>query len=81
MTSYVDHMRKHTKKLKYFVNGGPGDRLPAMKRERMFIQILEAISPEDAKLIIMMKDKDVVGKFKGLTKKLVSDTFPGLIRK
>jgi hypothetical protein len=77
----VSHIRRHTKKLKYFVKGGPGDRLPSAKRERMFIQILEVLSSGDAELLCVMKDKGLVGKYKGLTKKLVSDTFPGLIRK
>ena len=46
----------------------------------MFIRLLESIDPEDAKLIILCKDKEFAGKYKGLTKKLVSDTFPGLIK-
>ena len=46
----------------------------------MFIRILETIDPEDANLLIICKDKDLAGKFKGLTKKLVSEAFPGLIK-
>jgi hypothetical protein len=47
----------------------------------MFIKLLEAIHPNDAKVIIRMKDKDLQGMYKGVTKKLVEEAFPGLIRK
>lgn len=74
-----EHVRSHiVKRFKFFVKGGPD--LKNTKREVMFIRLLEAIHPEDAKLIIMCKDKELVGKFKGLTKKLVSETFAGLIK-
>jgi hypothetical protein len=75
---------QQTKKFKYFVKGGPGDQLLAARRERMFIEILEGIHPKEAELIIAMKDKKLAGPpsmYKGITKKLVSDTFKGLIRK
>jgi hypothetical protein len=52
-----------------------------MKVESMFIKVLEAIHPKDAEVVIAMKDKKFNGKYKGLTKKLVSDAFPGLISK
>ena len=62
----------------YFVRGGPGTNLPAYKRERMFIELLESVHPDDALLVLAM-----VGKkppFKGLTKKLVKEAFPNLIQ-
>ena len=74
-----DHVRNHIKKsFKYFVKGGPP--VKNSKRELMFIRLLEAVDPEDAKLICLCKDKELAGKFKGLTKKLVSETFSGLIK-
>ena len=76
----ADHVRKHiVKRFKYFVKGGPKVKNET-QREVMFIRILETIDPEDAKLLIICKDKDLAGKFKGLTKKLVSEEFPGLIK-
>lgn len=75
------YMHKQTQKLKYFVVGGPGDNMMQPKRERLFIELLETIHPEDAKLLCYMKDKEMDGKYKGITKALVEKAFPGLIRK
>ena len=75
------HIRKHTKQFRYFVQGGPGEQVNPVKRENMFIQILEGIHPLDAKIVIAMKDKEFAGMYKGLTKKAASEAFPGLISK
>jgi hypothetical protein len=69
-------LKKH-KELGLFVKGGSGDRLPSVRREQKFIQLLESIHPKDAELVIKMKDKDLGVKF--LTKKLVQEAFPNLI--
>lgn len=73
-------LRKQSSKFRYFVKGGPGEQLPKIKVEAMFIKVLEGIHPDDAKLIIKMKDKELDGVYKGITKKLVMEAFPGLIR-
>ena len=64
---------------RYFAKGYEGDALSAGEREGKFIKVLEKVSPEEAELILLMKDKKLVGKYKGVTKKLVSDSFPNLI--
>jgi hypothetical protein len=68
------------KRLTYFIKGGTGDQIMPPKRERMFISILETIMEEDAELFIAMKDKKMAGLYKGLSKKLVQDTWPSLIK-
>jgi hypothetical protein len=73
------YMEDHTLKLYMFVKGGKGEKIPVLTRESTFIKMLEAIHPKDAELIIAMKDKKVEGRFKGLTKKLIKDTFPNLM--
>lgn len=75
----ISSLQNQTKKLRYMCKGGPGETLPAVRRERMFIEILESIHPGEAELVILMKDKKLTGKYKGLTKKLVSEAFPKLI--
>ena len=75
---------QQTKKFRYFAKGGPGENLLPAKRERMFIEILESVHPKEAELLIAMKDKKLVGPpsfYKGITKKLISETFSGLIVK
>ena len=68
------------KKMRYFVKGGEGDQIMPPKREKMWIGILETILPEDARLFDLMKDKKLMGEYKGVTKKLVQDTWPNLIK-
>lgn len=74
-------LQQQTKKFRYFVKGGPGERLQTVRRERMFVEILESVHPKEAELVIAMKDKKLTGEYKGLTKKLVQDTWPRLIVK
>ena len=70
-------LQNQYKKFKYFFKGQYTDMNP-IKRESMFLEILESIHPSDAQVFIDAKDKKL--KYKGLTKKLVMDTFPNLIR-
>jgi hypothetical protein len=65
------------KKFVNFVKGGPGDNLPALRRENLFVEILEAIHPNDAQLVIDMINKK---RLKGLTRKVVYESFPGLLK-
>src|SRR5210317_1347998 len=44
---------RETKKLKYFVKGY-GDNVNQYRREQLFIQMLETVDKEDAKLLIQM---------------------------
>ena len=50
--------------------------MPAFKREEIFIGLIEAIHPEDAKLVIAMINKE---KLNGITKNVVEEAFPGLL--
>lgn len=65
----------------YFADEGPGTSVPAARREKMFIDLLESIHPRDAELVIMMKDKKLKGQYKGLTVKLCNTVWGGLITK
>ena len=67
--------------LRYFVKGGPGEKLPQTKREVMFIELLESIHPKDAQLVLWVKDKQLAQKYKGITKKLCQGVWDNLIRK
>jgi hypothetical protein len=74
-------LMSETKKFRYFVKGGPGDQINRVRRERMFIDILYRIDSKEVPLLCHMKDKTLDGVYKGLTKKLVAEAFPGLIVK
>ena len=45
----------------------------------MFIRLLESIHPKDAKIVLAMVAKKL--PVKGLTKTMVKEAFPNLIRK
>ena len=64
------------KKFDYYVDPSPHD-LPMLRRESMFVELLERVDPNDAKLIIAVKDRKL--SYKGLSYKLVKDTWPDLL--
>ena len=57
----------------HFFKGG--SNLPGLKRETMFIQMLEGLHPSEANVIILAKDKKLNTKYK-LTKACVTEAFP-----
>lgn len=50
---------REIKKLVYFTNTPDGLNTKQMKREQLFIQVLESIDPEDAKLLLRMRHKEL----------------------
>ena len=74
-------LKKQSPRFRYFVSGGPGSALPKLKVEMMFIKLLEAVPPSEAKVVILMKDKKIDAEYKGINKKIVQEAFPGLIVK
>lgn len=62
------------RRLQYFVNTPQGNVMKPLRRETMFIEMLEAVDRNDAKLLIAAKDKKI--PFKSITKKLVKEAFP-----
>lgn len=64
------------RRLYLFIKGGNPDLHP-VRRETLFIELLENINPLEAKILLEVKDKKL--SFKGLTAKLVEEAFPGLL--
>ena len=71
------NLMKQHKQFGYFIKGGSGEKLHVLKKEMMFIRLLEAIHPADAKLVCNMTNKV---KINGLTKAVVKEAFPNLIK-
>jgi hypothetical protein len=61
----------------YLLMEGGNSNLKPIKREQIFIQMLEAVSADDAELLIAMKDKK--SPYKNITKDIVMEAFPGLL--
>lgn len=72
----IDNMLyAEARRLYLFIKGGNPD-LNKIKRERMFVELLECITPEDAKLILAVKEKAL--PYEGLSAETVLKAFPGL---
>lgn len=69
-------LRKEAEKLTYYIKGFH-DNLPQVKREAMFIELLERVDPDDAKLLCAIKEKKM--PFPGITLEHVTKGLPGLI--
>jgi hypothetical protein len=67
---------RETKKLTYYIEG-PFPGLKQIKREAMFIELLENVAPADAKLLCAVKEKKL--PWKTITPEIVKEAFPGLL--
>ena len=74
--STPSNLFKKNSDFRYFVQGGEGTKLPAYKRESIFIGLIESIHPEDAKVVINMINKE---KIYGITRNIIEEAFPGLL--
>ena len=70
-------IRNEWTKFYNFVKGG-NDSLNKIKRESMFINILEALHPKEAEIVCLVKDKNLESKYK-ITKELVSEAYPDIV--
>ena len=60
----------------HFLKGG-NDSLNNIRRETMFINILEGLHPLEAEIIVLVKDKNLESKYK-ITKDVVSEAYPDI---
>jgi hypothetical protein len=67
---------REARRLRIFVEGGGYDNLNQMKREQLFISLLEDVDNDDAHTLTQMISKK---SFKGLTKKAIMEAYPDLI--
>ena len=56
-----------------YIRGG-NDQLSQMKRETMFIQLLESLHESEAELLMLVKDKKLQSKYR-ITRALVEEVF------
>ena len=60
----------------HFLKGG-NDSLNNIRRETMFINILEGLHPLESEIIVLVKDKRLEEKYK-ITKEIVSEAYPDI---
>lgn len=66
---------QEARKLYIFTKNSRSANIHSIKRERLFIEMLESIHPNEAELLLSIKNKKV--PYKGITKKLIDEAFPG----
>jgi hypothetical protein len=62
------------RKLYHFIVGG-NNTINKLKKETMFIQMLEGLHADDAEVLMSIKNKNLNNTYKGLTANLVKETF------
>tara|TARA_R110000803_G_scaffold161298_2_gene225046 strand:- start:424 stop:855 length:432 start_codon:yes stop_codon:yes gene_type:complete len=68
---------KEARRLRIFIKGGGYDNLNQIKRENLFISLLQDVDDKDADLLCTMIAQKPI---KGLTKETVLQAFPNLIK-
>ena len=75
----TDHttLRREWKNLYNFVKGG-NSSLSNIRRETMFIQMLEGLHPDEADILCLVKDKRLTSKYDKLNQGIVAQAFPDI---
>jgi len=69
-------IRKEFTKFYNFIKGG-NDSLSGLRRETMFINILQGLHPLEAEILILVKDKDLDTKY-NISRDVVSQAYPDI---
>ena len=70
-------IRREVKNFYHFVKGG-NDGMNNMRRESMFINILQGLHPLEAEIVCLVKDKKLSDKYK-ITRELVEEAYPDIV--
>ena len=69
-------IRRESKNFYHFIKGG-NDAMNSIRRESMFINLLEGLHPLEAEIICLVKDKKLSDKYK-ITKEIVAEAYPDI---
>jgi hypothetical protein len=64
------------RKFGIFIKQGPYPALRPMRRQQIFTEFLETLDPDDAQLVIAIKDRKM--PYPGLTRKIFEEAWPAL---
>ena len=70
-------IRREVKNFYHFVKGG-NDAMNNMRRESMFINILQGLHPLEAEIICLVKDGNLSDKYK-VTREIVEEAYPDIV--
>tara|TARA_R100000742_G_scaffold4270_2_gene1574 strand:+ start:638 stop:1231 length:594 start_codon:yes stop_codon:yes gene_type:complete len=69
-------IRRESRHFYRFVRGGD-DQLNAIRRETMFINILQGLHPLEAEIVVLIKDGNLSDSYK-ITREIVEEAFPDI---
>ena len=70
-------LRREYQNLYHYVKGG-NDSLSTIRREMMFINLLQGLHPREAEILILVKDKKLEEKYSKITHSIVSESYPDI---
>lgn len=76
----IDKAIKVLGKIAIFPGQAPAKGLEGMKKQTLFINLLESINEDDAEAILLMKEKQLTTKYPTIDETLVKTAFPELFQ-
>ena len=70
-------IRRESKNFYHFVRGG-NDAMSNIRRETMFINILQGLHPLEAEIVVLAKDKKISDKY-NITREIVEGAYPNIV--
>ena len=70
-------IRRECKNFYHFVKGG-NDGMNNMRRESMFINILQGLHPLEAEILVLIKDGNLTDKY-NITREIVEEAYPDIV--
>ena len=70
-------IRREAKNFYHFVRGG-NDAMSNIRRETMFINILQGLHPLEAEIVVLAKDKKISDKY-NITREIVSEAYSNIV--
>ena len=70
-------LRREYQNLYHYLKGG-NDSLNSIRREMMFINLLQGLHPKESEVLILTKDKRLTDKYK-ITHEIVKEAYPDII--
>ena len=70
-------IRRECKNFYHFVKGG-NDAMNNMRRESMYINILQGLHPLEAEILVLIKDGNLTDKY-NITREIVEEAYPDIV--
>lgn len=64
---------------RFYIWGNPDTNIPKVKKEALFIEMLEGLHYTEADIVIACKDKKLHSLYKSVTEDLVREVFPNML--